>query len=124
MNQRTITIPREPVSLNRQERMHWSVWHREKKEWMHDIYFLVKEHGNAIPQNLPHIWIEITIYFSVIRTRDESNFEPIIIKPLLDALVYAKIIKNDTADFVTRSGKVNIKIDKENPRTEVVLKWK
>ncbi len=124
MNSRTIVIPRVPISLNKQERMHWSDWHREKQEWIHDIFYLLRESGNVVPQNLPHIWLDITVYFAIIRIRDEANFEPIIIKPLLDALVYAKIIANDTAEFVTRPGEINIKMDRRKPRTEVIIKWK
>ena len=118
-----ITIPYTPISLNNQERMHWMKWHKIKKQWINDVFFLVKEHGNSIPQHRKHIWIKsITIYFNRIRVRDESNYEPIIIKPLLDALVYAKIIDDDTAEYVTRPGKVNIELDAE-PRTEIILEW-
>ena len=125
MPERTITIPRIPLSLNRQERMHWSKWHKEKKEWIHDIFFLVKEHGNALPHLVDHITItKIIVYFDKIRNRDESNFEPIIIKPLLDALVYAKIIADDTAKYVTRPGRVEFELDRDSPRTEVTLEWK
>jgi len=121
---RIITIPYVPISLNLQERIHWSKWHKEKQQWIHDVFFLVNESGKGIPKHLNHIWItKITIYFDLIRSRDESNFEPIIIKPLLDALVYAKIIDNDTAQYVSRPGKVEIEIDRANPRTEITLEW-
>ena len=123
MNKRIIVINRVPVSMNVQERMHWAAWHREKLLWKNDIFYLVKESGNAIPRGLPHIWIEIKIYFKKVRARDESNYEPMIIKPLLDALVDAKIIENDTAEYVTRPGVVEIGIDKR-PRTEITIKWK
>ena len=123
MNERTITINQPPVSLNQQERMHWTRWHREKSQWRHDIFYLVKESGSVIPRNLPHVWIEIKIYFAKVRARDESNYEPMVIKPLLDALVNAKIIENDTAEYVTRPGVVEIGIDKR-PRTEITIKWK
>ena len=122
---RTITIPRVPISLNQQERLHWAKWAKEKKEWIHDIFFLVKEQGNKLPRNLKHIAISrITVYFDKIRTRDESNYEPMIIKPLADALVYAGIIKDDTAEYISRPGAVIFEMDRENPRTEVELEWK
>lgn len=125
MNTRTITIPRTPLSLNQQERMHWSKWHKEKKEWIYDVFYLVKEQGNAIPKHLDHIKItKIVIYFSQIRTRDESNYEPMIIKPLADALVKAGIIPDDTAKYITRPGAVIMEMDRKNPRTEVTLEWK
>lgn len=122
-NERTIIINRPPISLNQQERMHWTRWHDEKLQWRHDIFYLVKESGNAIPKNLSHVWIEINVYFKKIRCRDESNYEPMVIKPLLDALVYAKIIKDDTAAYVTRPGMIFIGIDKHNPRTEIKIAW-
>jgi len=122
--ERTITIPRVPKSMNRMERMHWARWNKEKREWIHDIFYLVKEHRNAVPRNLDHINIKkITIYFDKIRTRDESNFEPMIMKPLADALVNARIIKDDTIDYITRPGRVDIEIDRSNPRTEILLEW-
>ena len=118
-----ITIPYTPISMNQQERMHWMKWHKIKKQWINDVFYLVKEHGKAIPMHRKHIWItSITIYFDRIRYRDESNYAPMVIKPLLDALVYAKIIDNDTAEYVTRPGKVNIELDAE-PRTEIVLEY-
>jgi len=121
---RAITIPRIPISLNQQERMHWSKWSREKKEWIHDIFFLVKEQGNALPRGVDHIKISrITIYFDKVRTRDESNYEPMIIKPFADALVLAGIIKDDTAQYITRPGAVEFEMDRENPRTEIELEW-
>ncbi len=123
MTQKTIIINRVPISLNQQERMHWTKWKAVKDQWKYDIFYLVKESGNTVPQNLPHIWIEIKIYFGKIRTRDESNYEPMIIKPLLDALVSAKIIKDDTAQYVTRPGKVDIEIDWKKPRTEILIRW-
>ncbi len=105
--------------------MHWSKWYKIKDQWIHDIFFLLKEHGQTkIPSNLDHIWItKIRIYFDMIRTRDESNYEPIIIKPLLDALIYVKIIPNDTAQYVSRPGRVEIEIDRKRPRTEITLEW-
>ena len=121
---RTITIPRVPISLNQQERMHWSKWSREKNEWMHDIFFLVKESRNAIPKHLGHITItKIIIYFDKIRTRDESNYEPMIVKPLADALVHAGIIADDTPDYITRPGRVDMEMDRKKPRTEVTIEW-
>ena len=125
MPERTITIPRVPQSLNRMERMHWARWNKEKREWIHDIFYLVKEHGRALPRNLDHITIKkIVIYFDKIRNRDESNFEPMIIKPFADALVQAGIIPDDTAEYIKRPGKVDIEIDRKNPRTEVTVEWK
>jgi len=122
---RILIIPYVPVSMNRQERMHWSKWHKEKQQWINDIFFLLSEAGQIkIPMHRDHIWItKIIIYFEMIRTRDESNFEPIIIKPLLDALIYAKIIDNDTEQYVSRPGRVDIEIDRKRPRTEVTLEW-
>ncbi len=122
--ERTITIPRVPISMNRQERMHWSKWSKEKKEWIHDIFFLIKEHGNAIPKGLGHITItKIIVYFDKIRNRDESNYEPMIIKPFADALVHAGIIADDTAKYITRPGAVDFEMDRDNPRTEVTIEW-
>lgn len=122
---RTITVPYAPQSLNRQERMHWSKWHKIKQQWIQDIFFLLKEQGTKpIPLHLDHIWItSIKVYFDMIRSRDESNFEPMVIKPLLDALVYAKVIDNDTEQYVSRPGRVQIEIDRKRPRTEIVLEW-
>jgi len=118
-----ITIPYTPISMNRQERMHWTKWHKEKKQWIHDVFYLVKEYGKSIPMHRKHIWItKIVITFSKIRSRDESNYEPMIIKPLADALVSARIIANDTAQYITRPGKVNIEIGPD-PRTEITLEW-
>ena len=125
-NKRILSIPQVPISLNQQERMHWSKWHKIKEAWIQDIFYLLKEHGQTkIPSNLEHIKItKIKIYFDCIRTRDESNYEPMIIKPLLDALIYGKIIANDTAQYVTRpAGPVEIEIDRGRPRTEVTLEW-
>lgn len=121
---RTLVIPYVPISLNKQERIHWSKWHEEKQRWIHDIFFLVKETGKGIPMHREHVWItKIVIYFDLTRCRDESNFEPMIIKPLLDALVYAKIIDNDTNQYVSRPGRVDILIDRNKPRTEITLEW-
>lgn len=118
-----ITIPYAPLSMNQQERMHWAKWQREKRQWIHDVFYLVKQYGNKIPQHRDHIWItKIAITFTRIRVRDESNYEPMIIKPLADALVSAKIIPNDTSQYITRPGKVDLNIGPD-PKTEITLEY-
>ena len=118
-----LNIPGTPISFNVQERMHWSKWHKVKKQWIQDIFFLLKENGHSMSMGLNHIWVKsIVMTFTQMRYRDESNYEPTIIKPLLDALVYAKIIKDDTDEYVTRPGAVDIKIGKK-AGTEITLEW-
>ena len=124
MNAITITVPRVPISMNQQERMHWTKWQKEKRGWIHDVFYLVNQHGYSVPKNLKHIKIKrILIYFDKIRTRDESNYEPMVIKPFADALVKAGVIADDTVQYITRPGAAEIEIDRKNPRTEVTLEW-
>lgn len=64
--------------------------------------------------------ISATIYFSTSRRRDADNFEYGLKKILQDSLVRCGFLPDDSPEHVSWGG-VALLVDRENPRTEVIL---
>jgi len=101
----TITIPVTYPSLNKVLRLPW--WERRKIK--NDFQFVF---AAAIRRTKPRPYFEgpvritIELTFTSNRRRDPDNYSP---KWLLDSLVQAKVIQDDSTEFMTESPKVTIK---------------
>lgn len=109
----TLTYPEAPKSLNdggAGSRRHWSVGYLEKSKW-HEIYSGLLE-IEGVPRGASHIHVDAAIHWRIRRRRDETNYEPAIVKPLADVFVHgttrtkkAKVlvrggwIPDDTSEF-------------------------
>lgn len=98
-------------SLNKS--LHWSEKRKIKSEWQDWVAGQFK-YGNP---TYIHPTIQITIFFPDKRRRDPDNFEPIK-KPIMDGLVQAGVIKDDSSkDYNWK--RLEMEYDKDNPRVEI-----
>ena len=112
-----LSIPGEPVSLNRWTRQHWAKTRKMLLKMTAEMQALATSH------RLPRFErgeVRVVYYFRTNRRRDQDNYTP---KQLLDAMRKAGILADDNAD-VLRLLPVEFQVDKERPRTEVfVREW-
>lgn len=110
-----ITIPgKQHPSLNSWTRWHWAKKNRIKKDWVEEIGWLVKTKAK---QKYEKALVEIIYYFDNKHKRDKDNYAP---KFIMDGLVEAGVITDDNTDDIFLNWK--LKYDKENPRTEIIIK--
>ena len=110
-----ITIPdKTHPSLNQWSNWHWAKKGRVKKSWEEEIYYLSNKYNRP---ELEEAIVEIIYYFEQNRNRDKDNYTP---KFILDGLVKAGIIADDNDNNIFLNWK--LKVDKNNPRTEIKIK--
>lgn len=118
----TLILPDTPPSLNKWSRMHWAESAKIKKQWEHDILYtflqssmILTKEESTFPWDKANI--KIKFYFKTHAQRDIDNMNQ---KFLLDGLVKAGIIKDDSAKVI---GQVIVipDYDKDNPRTEITI---
>ncbi len=112
-----LDIPRVPPSNNVLLRLHWAQRKTLIDEWHGDIYWLVLEAGR---QHFHVATIVATIYFAENRRRDIANFMASLDKLCFDGLVYAGVLTDDDSIHLPEIT-VRFEIDKDRPRTEVVI---
>ena len=110
-----ITLKGTPPSLNKfVGKMGGWEYRKEKQKWTTMVFFL----GRAIrpPKPYTRATVEITYYFPDRRRHDPDNYCG---KFLLDGLTKAGIIEDDDFSHV-RLGVMG-EVDRDNPRTEIVV---
>lgn len=90
-----IEIPRVPRSPNYLNGHHWRIRHAESKLWREEIYFAVR--GTRPPT--PYVKARVTIDRRATHKLDPDNLHGCV-KPVVDALRYARILLDDTADHI------------------------
>lgn len=100
-------------SLNDWTRMHWSMKHRQRLVWAARISSLVYQQGGG--RFVGPVRVTVTSFLRHKRRRDADNLVP---KFILDALVDAKVIQDDSTEYVA-SIVTEISFDPKNPRTEI-----
>lgn len=93
----TIELPvtDKPLTLN--DRLHWAAKARRTAEFR-DMTFLMAVH-QQIPK-LDYARITLRVFPPDRRQRDEDNLVATL-KPCIDAIVDARVLPNDTPEFVT-----------------------
>jgi hypothetical protein len=112
------TIPGELPNLNdviNKSKIHWAAYSKIKK----DATMLVRYAANKLPVYKNKIFLDITYY--VRNKRKDMDNIAFAKKFILDGLVEAKKIKNDGWGEIA-GWKENFKVDKKNPRIEVIIK--
>jgi crossover junction endodeoxyribonuclease RusA len=85
-----------PLTLN--QRLHWAAANRIKRQLAVDVgWLLVQQRVPALDH--ASIWLEWTPVAS--RRRDSDNLEPTR-KTVIDAIVSAGLLPDDTSEYVTR----------------------
>ncbi|MFZ1363093.1 MAG: hypothetical protein WAS05_09235 [Candidatus Nanopelagicales bacterium] len=89
-----LAVPGRPVSHNDNERRHWSTRRRRAKRLRQLAWALAKKH--QIPDLTGRCAVGIQVHFSDKRRRDASNYVSSMHKHLLDGLVDAGVLTDDT----------------------------
>jgi len=108
-----ITIPETHPSIN-----DWVHWHYRKKgsektRWVEMIGWLCKGKKGIKGKAL----VRIDWYFGTKHRHDYDNYTP---KFILDSLVYAGMIEDDSSDHIELDDH-NFHYDKGNPHTEITI---
>jgi len=109
-----ICVPKPPPSLNVWSRQHWRVRHRNVEEMTNNLRLL------AMAMKLPQVQkarVQLVYYFKDKRRRDPDNYAG---KFILDGLRKAEIIADDNAG-VLKLPQPEFRVDRQNPRTEIII---
>ena len=112
-----LTINEVPLSKNKYVNMHWA----KRKTYKTLIFWLIEEALlNKKRPKYKKAKLTFNIYFKTKRKRDVANFLGGGLIAWIDVLVDQNIIVDDCYDVI---GQPNIifNIDKENPRTEIII---
>jgi len=92
-------IPYSPNFLNRK---HWAVRDRWKKAWQQEVWACWQEEKKKWPEyQFPlDFKVRLTVSIFCIKPQDQDNALAAM-KGVIDGLVYAKIVKNDTYEEIT-----------------------
>lgn len=111
-----LVIPSIPKSINKfAGRQNAWEYRNEKDTWNELVYYSCKEqkikpiNGKAL--------VSITYYFPTKHRRDPDNYSG---KFILDGLVKAKVLKDDSFNHIDL--RISGSFDKNNPRTEIIIK--
>jgi crossover junction endodeoxyribonuclease RusA len=91
--------PTHPLSINEANRMHWAARRRRLDPW-HARTFLYAKALEIDTQTEP-VNIKLTLTFPRGGRRDPHNYVGTVVKTVVDALVRAGIVPDDTPDWVT-----------------------
>ena len=111
----TITIYDIPPSLNVIQNMHWMKRNSLKKMWHMLVY---SAWVDSKKPKFDKVEVELTYYFKTKHKRDYDNYAG---KWLLDGLKGCAI-EDDNQDIVQSLTLNKFCHDKENPRTEILIK--
>ena len=92
----TLEIPRIPESPNDLRRFHWRHRHRHDKLWKDEVWYAVLQ---AKPFHAPLAKVKVSIDRRSRGRLDPDNLVSSM-KPVIDALRHAGVIRNDTPDHI------------------------
>ena len=115
----TLVIPRcPPASLNRILRSHWGYRHELVEIWRQEVAAAAIAAGRP---SFPAARIHIRLFYSTARLPDPDNALCITSKLVLDGLVRAGVLPDDGPQHVRAIALDYIGVDRQNPRTEVLI---
>lgn len=91
--------PNRPLSINEANRMHWAQKRRRLAPWK--IATTAAYQAARTPKFDHPVVITITLTFERKARRDAHNYTGTVAKTIVDALVTAGMILDDTSDWVT-----------------------
>ena len=118
-----ITINEVPLSKNKYVNMHWAKRRAYKDNIAWLIITEITNIKNRSLNTLKKAVITFDIYFKDNRRRDVANYLGGGLISWLDVLVDKGLIADDSWDCIGQPI-VNFNIDKDNPRTEIIIKLK
>ena len=104
------------VSKNKTDYKSWRARLRTKTWWQENT----ERKLEGRKERFAYLIVLIKLYFGTQRTRDIDNYMGSVdVKGIIDGIVSCELIPDDDAAHLNYS--VDLLIDKENPRTEVIL---
>ena len=104
--------------LENLSRQHWSLGHKKKKEMTNTVYYACKAQKLRKYRNEK---IKLLCrFYEINNRRDPDNIFSGAIKAILDGIVKAGIINDDSQRYI-KSIAFELAIDRNNPRIEVFL---
>jgi hypothetical protein len=101
-----ITIPQVPKSVNAGgggvRSAHWSIASKEKRKW--ERWFQDEFMMGAVEKDMTHCKVDVTLRFKHNHHRDLENYRHPVIKPLADALVGGRWLRDDTEEWFEVEG--------------------
>lgn len=113
---KTIKDKRIAVNLNTYRNLHYLVNNQVKKQYAKEIDEYIRGKTMITP-----VTIEYRVYKQSKRHLDKMNVVSVTSKYLLDALTEARVWPDDNDDYVKTEIIHPTRIDKENPRCEVII---
>lgn len=112
-----LTLKGVPPSLNRTAgRLNVQEYRRDKREWTDAVVWAIKAARVRLPQPFEHALVTITYYFPTAGRHDADNYAG---KYLLDGLTKGGLIVDDDLKHITTT--ICGEVDRNNPRTEIVV---
>jgi hypothetical protein len=123
----TFTAPTRPLSINESNRMHWAARKRRLEGWKLltiAAYRDAEKKEKASVEGKP-CTIEVHLPFERAGRRDAHNYTGTVVKTIVDALVTAGLVPDDTPEWVTvkdpqlvvdKTSRVRIIVTTNNPR--------
>jgi Holliday junction resolvase RusA-like endonuclease len=91
--------PNRPLSINEANKMHWAARKRRLDPWRTLTEFEVRARYIK-PKTATPVRVSITLPFSRSGRRDPHNYTSTVGKTIVDALVAAGVVPDDTAEWV------------------------
>lgn len=110
-------VKRYYLNMNGYRNWHFQISNNLKKKYKELIKDQVKD------LKLRRVGIDYQLYYKDKRKRDKMNIVCVVSKFFLDALVEYGCIDDDNDEFIGEERILTPKIDKENPRCEIILKY-
>lgn len=92
--------PAEPLSLNRERRMHWAARRRVTEPWKTVTFWVARQAHLARAVGGRPATITVVLPVRGHHRRDPANYYPTV-KAVVDGLVLAGVWPDDTPDYVT-----------------------
>jgi Holliday junction resolvase RusA-like endonuclease len=95
----TLEIPRVPPSINELSGYGWRARHRVSKVWQQEVWAAVTNGRFHFTQNLPFPRAKVAIH-RISRGRMDPDNLVGCMKPVIDALRYARVLVDDSPDHI------------------------
>lgn len=118
----TFTAPNRPASINRTKSMHWAARQRALEPWKDLAWAVARNYRVQARGFVPMpITVQAVLPFRTANRRDPHNYTGTVVKAIVDGLVKAGVVPDDTPDWVTViDPEFRIVRDKSDPLTATV----
>lgn len=98
----TFTAPTRPLSINEANRMHWAARRRRLQPWAlatEAAYKTATKKERAAVEG-KRVKVSVTLSFPRAGRRDPHNYTSTVVKTIVDALVRAGLVPDDTPEWL------------------------